>query len=346
MKRLFVVTAIAALVASAATLPWSANAQTVGGGGGGTSGSGATSGAGAGTAGAAGAAPGAGTTGQAGANAGAGAAATQNATGAAQPGANIGTAGQSQVRAGQGVQTSPVFDPTRQDNLVPPVTNQRPFFSDPQVQRELGLNQNQINQLNQAHENAFSGFQHGVAGLDASLTPDERALRMRQLQNQFDTDFSGNLGTTFTDPRMMQRFNQLNLQSQGFNAFLDPSIQQQLNLTAQQRAQLRQLANQWREQLRDLRTTGRNSQTNQQQIKEMQAQFAQQVNNILNPQQQQQWTAIIGDRFDFRPDFRRDIFTPVFDPTLQFRFGLQDNTGQPAARVPQTGATQPRQQVR
>jgi hypothetical protein len=78
----------------------------------------------------------------------------------------------------------------------------------------------------------------------------------------------------------------------------------------------------------------------------MQAQFAQQVNNILNPQQQQQWTAIIGDRFDFRPDFRRDIFTPVFDPTLQFRFGLQDNTGQPAARVPQTGATQPRQQVR
>jgi hypothetical protein len=166
---------------------------------------------------------------------------------------------------------------------------------------------------------------------------------MQQLQNQFNTDFTGNLGTTLSDPAMVDRFNQLNLQSQGFDAFLSPNVQQQLRLTAGQRDQLRQLVSQWHQQVNDLRTgAGTDPDQVQQQLTDLQAQMWQQANGILNPQQQQAWAQLIGQRFNFPP-------MPQANAGAQGTVGLRSTTGQrtqvPGAAqptVPQS-ATQPQQ---
>jgi hypothetical protein len=119
-----------------------------------------------------------------------------------------------------------------------------------------------------------------------------------EFQNQFNTDFNGVLDTTFTDPAMRERYNQLNWQYQGLGAFNDPMVQQRLNLTPQQQQRLQTLNAQWRQQLQALQTQNRRGLT-QQDFAALRARFMNQLDTVLTPEQQQQWTALIGDAYDF-----------------------------------------------
>jgi hypothetical protein len=125
-----------------------------------------------------------------------------------------------------------------------------------------------------------------------------RQEELQQFANQFDSEFTGVVDSTFTDPAMRQRFNQLNLQHQGIGAFSDPQIAQQLNLTAQQRQQMRALAGEWRQQLRQLQA-GRRTNLTTQQFNALQSQFLGRVNTVLTPEQQQQWAQLIGPIHNF-----------------------------------------------
>jgi hypothetical protein len=97
---------------------------------------------------------------------------------------------------------------------------------------------------------------------------------------------------------MRQRFNQLGLQFQSFDAFNNPQIQQQLNLTAQQRQQLQTLAAQWRNQLRELQT-GNRARLTPEQWNALRSQFMNRMNTVLTPEQQQLWAQLIGPTFNF-----------------------------------------------
>jgi hypothetical protein len=171
-----------------------------------------------------------------------------------------------------------------------------PFFTVPDVRQQLNLNEQQFNALNQAHEQARMRFEQGVNNLNPNLTEQQRMQQMLQLQNQFNQQFNPFVDTTFTDPRLRGRFNQLNLQSQGFNAFNNPMVRQQLNLTPEQQRQIRRLNAEWRLQLQRMRRAGNenNAQLTQQQFLEMQQQFQNQLNTLLTPQQQQSWTQLTG----------------------------------------------------
>jgi hypothetical protein len=144
----------------------------------------------------------------------------------------------------------------------------------------------------QARDNA-----NGEIGEDRTNAR-SRQEELQQFSSQFDSDFNGVVDSTFTDPAMRQRFNQLNLQHQGFGAFTDPQIAQQLNLTAQQRQQLRALAGEWRQQLRQLQA-GRRTNLTAQQFNALRSQFLGRLNTVLTPEQQQQWAQLIGPVHNF-----------------------------------------------
>jgi hypothetical protein len=182
--------------------------------------------------------------------------------------------------------------------------SQTPFFTDPGVRQQLNLNENQFNALNRSYQDAFRRYNDGLRGLNSSLTEQQRMRQMQQLQRQFRDDFGRSLDTTLTNPQARTRFDQLNRQFIGFNAFNDQAIQQQLNLTPQQRQQLQRLAGDWRRQLR----TGRgNAGLTQDQWARMSSQYWDQLNSVLTPQQQQTWTQLTGQRFAFSPDlFQQD----------------------------------------
>jgi hypothetical protein len=166
-----------------------------------------------------------------------------------------------------------------------------------------------------------------TAGLNPSDTvaqqqQQQHLARLRQLQNQFFTDFNPALDATFTDPALRQRFNQLNWQFLGVGAFNDPMIQQQLNLTAQQRQQLAALNGAWRRELMNLQRSSRNNLT-QDQLNMLRAQFMNRVNAVLTPQQQQTWTSLVGQPYDFPVS----SFFPAGPTNSRDNLGLDAQTG-------------------
>jgi hypothetical protein len=186
--------------------------------------------------------------------------------------------------------------------------SQTPFFANPNVQRQLNLNSNQLNTLNTAYQNAFTRYNQALNTLNnnPNLTAEQRAMQMQQLEAQFNANFGASLNTAFPNAQARNRFDQLNRQFNSFNAFNDPAIRRDLNLTQDQLQQLRTLANDWRQQLQQFRRGAGNNINNlsaEQQVQwnQLQNSFMTQLNGVLTPQQQQLYTQMIGQPFMFPP---------------------------------------------
>jgi hypothetical protein len=182
--------------------------------------------------------------------------------------------------------------------------SQTPFFTDTGARRQLNLNDNQFNSLNSSYQNAYSRYNQAVRQLSPNLTPQQREQHLQQLQAQFNQNLSGTVNSTLTDPQTRSRFDQLNRQYMGFNAFNDPTIRRQLNLTPQQVRQLRTLSNNWRQQLQQFRQGAGNDlgSVDQGQWAQMQQQAMAQLNGVLTPEQQQMWSQQTGQPFSFSPN--------------------------------------------
>jgi hypothetical protein len=143
-------------------------------------------------------------------------------TGAGQTGAGktgIGTGGQ----AGLGTQGS--FGIT-----------QTPWFSDPGIRKQLNLNDQQFNQLNKTYSQYFEKYQGGYNQL-GKLDDQQRMQRMLELSGGFYNNF-GQASRDVLNQDQLQRFQQLYLQYRGPAALMDPAIQDQLQLTPEQRQKL------------------------------------------------------------------------------------------------------------
>lgn len=288
----------------------------------------------------------AGASGGAGASGAAGAAGATGAAGQAGAAGNAGVAGQAGVggQAGTAQTPNPSNVPGQQQFNSPSARNgfdqfgtfggpiRNPFFMDPGARRQLNMNDQQFNRLNQAHQQALLQFNQSAQQLRANqnLTPQQRAAQLQQLQANFNQQFGQTVDTTFTDPQLRTRFNQLNWQFRPFAAFNDATVNRQLQLTPQQQRDLRQLGSQWREQMQRLRRAGRNAASDPQAANEqfaaMQLQFQQQMQQIMTPQQLQAWTQMTGEPFNFP----RTAFFPQGNNArvaLQPRFGDERQDG-------------------
>ncbi len=127
---------------------------------------------------------------------------------------------------------------------------------------------------------------------------------MQQLEGQFNQNLAGSAQSTLTDPGMRSRFSQLNRQFNGFNAFNDPSVRRQLNLTQDQIRQLRTLSSNWRQQMQQFQRGARNGQNkfDNGQWQQLQQQYATQLNGVLTPEQQQLWSQQTGQAYSFSPN--------------------------------------------
>jgi hypothetical protein len=201
------------------------------------------------------------------------------------------------------------------------------------VRRQLNLNDNQFNALNRAYLDAFGRYNRNVTGLSNNLTLQQRQLQMEAFANQFYNDFGTTLDGTFTDPRYRTRYDQLNWQIMGFNAFNNPRIQRQFNLTPQQMVQIRQLAAVWREQLNRMRRQDGNASINNidpQQWVALNNQYWDQLNAILTPEQQQMWTQLTGQRYNFAPHM---FFTGDESPNVQGQFSDGTTPVNPSGQI-------------
>jgi hypothetical protein len=139
--------------------------------------------------------------------------------------------------------------------------------------------------------------------IDPTLPDAARQQRMRELQQSFYKDYSRAPEKFLTDPVQRQRYNQLYLQYRGYGAFADPTVADTLKLKPAQRDKLSQLQQEWLTQMRKLDSTYL---TNREQtIKQFtirQAQYGNQLNSVLSPEQQRAWQQMIGTPYTFSPD--------------------------------------------
>ena len=184
--------------------------------------------------------------------------------------------------------------------------SQRPFFTDIGARNQLNMTTDQFNTMNRAYQDAYGRYNTEVNKLNsnASLNEQQRALQMQQLQAQFNQSLAGNVNSTLTSPQAQARYNQLNRQYMGYNAFNDPAVRRQLNLTPDQTRQLRTLSNNWRQQLQQYRNSAGSdfNAANQAQWALLQQQYASQLNGVLTPEQQQLWSQQIGQAYSFPPN--------------------------------------------
>jgi len=239
----------------------------------------------------------------------------------AQPGAQVG------AQAGVGVQGQ---QPGVNNNFGG--MRQQPWFNPRVIRQQLNLNDDQYNQLNRSYAEYWNRYNQGMSQLGRDLNEQQRMQRLRELEGNFQRDFSTSTNRVLTDAQQRDRFNQLYLQYQGYGAFNDPRIQQSLNLTPQQRQRLNELNTEWNIQMGRLDgefRTGDNGVSNR--MRNLREQFNQRFNAILNDEQRQTWQGMAGEPFDFPPEVFFQTNTNV-DP------GRTQSTTDPC-RTPNAGAT-------
>jgi hypothetical protein len=211
-------------------------------------------------------------------------------------GANPGPAGANPNLQKYGANTPP---PTMQGG---PTLGQNAWFGNPNVQQQLNLGNNQFSQLNQAYGNTFNAYQQAIAGLDKSLTPQQRSQRMQELQQNFYKSYADSTSKIIPDPQMRSRYEQLHLQYRGVDAFNNPIIQNKLLLTEAQRQQFSNFNSEW---LNNMGALHREYQTDPQgaakQFDNLYRQDLERMYKALTPQQRQLWNQMRGESYDFQP---------------------------------------------
>jgi hypothetical protein len=179
---------------------------------------------------------------QGGAGAGAGQAGAGQA-GAGQTGAGKGVAGQGATGKGgvgaAGQNPATAGKPGTGANAQSPLgITQTPWFNDAGVRKQLGLNDAQFNQLNKSYSQYFDKYRGGFDQF-GKLNDQQRMQRAMELTGTFYNTF-GQTSRDVLTPDQTARFQQLYLQYRGPAALTDPSIQDTLKLTPQQRQTLQQ----------------------------------------------------------------------------------------------------------
>lgn len=179
---------------------------------------------------------------------------------------------------------------------------QTPWFNSPEIRQQFKLTDQQYNQLNKSYGNYYGKYQQGITSFGKDLTAEQRNQKMAELQQGFHKNFSTATNEVFTDAQQRQRYNQLYLQYQGYNAFSDPMVQEKLNLTAEQRLQLGQYGQEWHTQMNDL---GRVYQTDREgtttKYHGMRKQYGERIGTVLTPDQQKSWQLLTGESYNFQP---------------------------------------------
>lgn len=177
-----------------------------------------------------------------------------------------------------------------------------PLFRQSDVGRNLNLTDRQTTQLNAMTDRLQARYQAELDRL-GRLSDTARAARVQELNRQFTNDWVAG-AREFMTSAQLNRYQQLQLQFGRFNSLADPTVQRQLNLSADQQARLRDAMTWSDEQMRQILQTGVSDRDRAlRQYGDYNRAYQDRLNTILTPDQRQQWREMTGDPFTFQPQF-------------------------------------------
>jgi hypothetical protein len=175
-----------------------------------------------------------------------------------------------------------------QGQLQPSVLG--PVLSNPDVQKELKLSEEQISKLKDALNKVMDKYKDDFAKL-ARMSPEEQQKMMRALIDDSHKAMAGIL-----DAKQMKRLKQIEWQIAGVNALQDPDLQKELKLNDEQKKKLDGLFNDANKKMQQLfQSQERSPEKYQAVVKELE----EKANSVLSEEQQKNFKELKGPRFQF-----------------------------------------------
>jgi len=177
---------------------------------------------------------------------------------------------------------------------------QSPWYGEPGIRQQLKLTDEQYARLNQGYTQAYNTFNQSSAEL-GTLTDQQRQERLDQNYNTFYKSLDTSSQDVLT-PEQRTRYNQLWYQYRGYDALLDPTVRQKMNLTDAQIAELRKYNTEYQQKIGEYtRQYGANKDAALKGYQEIQPQVGERINRVLNEQQRTQWGEMTGSPYRFQP---------------------------------------------
>jgi hypothetical protein len=174
------------------------------------------------------------------------------------------------------------------------------WFNNQGVQRQLNPNNNQLNALNQTYGQYWNQYRGELNKL-GNPTGQNWNNGVQGVWSNYNNQML-NAAQGALSEEQFQRFQQLSLQHQGMFAFTNPAIQDKLNLTPQQRTDISNyLQQQYAKEAEIYKNYANNPQGGAQTYQAFRQQTNTDINGMLTPQQQQTWSGMVGDQYQFGP---------------------------------------------
>ncbi len=174
-----------------------------------------------------------------------------------------------------------------------------PLFQNPNVSQALNLTPQQLAQLNEANRRLQAQFQRESGNVGRFSDP-ERNRRRQELMQAYNAELMQSAGTIM-NPQQLSRYQQLELQNRGFDAFADVEVRRRLSLAEAQLQALQDLNQRSNQELQAILQSGRNQEEALRRYDAWRWQTWNQRNAILNEIQRQTWSQMIGQPFNFPP---------------------------------------------
>jgi len=197
--------------------------------------------------------------------------------------------------------------PTPQaQNKVDPRVNHpgspTPIYQMNDVAKSLNLTPEQVNRLNTQTADIQKRYADDFNKLN-SLSGAERAQQQNDLNRRYNADWMKSARDILNE-NQISRYQQLQYQYGGFGTFNDPDVQKRLNLTDEQRNNLRQLNDWSSQQMQDINRLGATDAQKATQLHgDYQRQYQERFNKFLTPEQQRTWQQMTGEPYRFQPSF-------------------------------------------
>jgi len=174
----------------------------------------------------------------------------------------------------------------------------------PNVQKDLKLSDEQVGKVQDTLREIREKHQDDYAGLrDASQ--EERQTKMQSLNKTISSEVKKAL--SFSDEQS-KRFDQISLQARGLQAFSDPTVQEKLKLSDDQRSKIREMGESARESARGAFNKDASEEERTEARKKMAASSREnmaKVQALLSDDQKKAWKELTGDPIEIQFPQRR-----------------------------------------
>jgi hypothetical protein len=195
----------------------------------------------------------------------------------------------------------------RQERITPRTWSnepqERPWFLDDPVREELGFQEQEVGPLYENYQRVWQRYKENQAKLEAGRTDQEQAAEeqaelARELRANYNRDME-EYATQYMNDAQRQRYQQLNTQYQGINAFSDPGYVEYFGFDDRQLGYIDRLQNNYNTRMDELSRYRGDPRERRQAFNDLRRQTAADLDRILTDQQRQQMQEMQGNPFEF-----------------------------------------------